>query len=147
MANEHNPDEATQQLATERNKIDSKEVYSNYRAAAQSLLFMNGGAAAAVISFIGAAHLSLSAARSVGLGLFAIGIVCGACIFGIVGYHAQKWTDYWQRKVLGTATPNEGDALIEQSKCRELALVTCFAIGILCFIIGGLVFAVSNIRS
>jgi hypothetical protein len=97
MSDQRNSDVARQDFAVERSHRDSASSNETARATAQAVILIGGGAATAVLAFLAKGGLPQTVFRTaaVCLGLYAAGVVLGACMMFCtvrsLDYYALRW--------------------------------------------------------
>ena len=142
MSDPYNSDLARQAFAVERSHRDAASSNETARATAQAVILINGGAATAVLAFLAKGGLpqALFQAAAICLGLYALGVVAGACMM----YCTVRSLDYYGLRWRLEAHPEKGS---DARRNRELGeawwkrMRQCFYAAIAAFIISSMALA------
>lgn len=119
----------TETTAAIRAREDAKDANTAARTAGQSAMLINGGAATAVLAFIskdGGVGQEVMKTAAMCLGLYALGVCCGAFALVTLGYAVDWLSLSWERD----APPN---SYPKSSKWAKVSNITC-VVALTCFL-------------
>lgn len=125
-------------FAAKRSHQDALLSNQNLKAAAQSMILINGGAATAVIAFMSKENIAPFFLGHVPFVLFsyAVGVACGAIMVFCAGRALKYWGYSWRDYMVDPKAVVKVESNYQKASRWDFCSLISFILGMLAFVIG-----------